>query len=310
MYKKVVLWIVCAINVFGLIMLFFYEKNTSVFQLEKKNINDIEIRFSDEADSCALASFAVNRKHNAILLSFIMARGMREIGESDFTRRYEKNIGCILIGELLGEEEFRNAFPALMYNMKTQKYDNLSYYSCFDRCLLQGLMEHRIWNDKDTYATLSSMYGSEIANLAHKYLFLNEGEEYLAAVSFPDDVYRDAVCAAAEYVRRVAKYESENEAEELVQAICSYVLGSSFIMWCYGKELPFHEVLCEQMLDYAKDINDNILGEAMLFAGDGQVIILPPDKKADIPQTLREIIKFWRLRIEKSLTLKEYMQIQ
>ena len=307
MYKKVILWLLCAINIAGLIMVFFYEKNTSAFLLEKKNINDMEIRFSEDADSREFVSFVVNRKHNAILLQFILSRGMREIGGNDFTRKYEKNIGCILIGELLGAEEFRNAFPSLRYNLKLKKHDKLSYHSCFDRYLLQALVEHRIWDDKEIYVKLRTMYGSEIADLAYKYLFLKEIEERNAAVSFPDAVYRDAVCAAAEYVRRVAEYESENEAEKLVQTIYSYVLGTSFIMWGYNNKLPFHSVINERMLDYAKGINDAMLGEAMIFASDGQVIILPPDKKDDMPRTIREIIKIWRRRIEKSMTLQDYM---
>lgn len=237
-----------------------------------------------------------------------MSGSMREIGVNNFVHKHERDVGCILMGELLKNKEFSAAFPSLRYNIKREMEEKQSESEwCIDRALLDALLAHHIWQDNETYIELKSMYGSEISDMAYKNLFCNTVDEVIMPATFPDETYRNAVCVSIEYLRRVAECESENDAEEIVKRAYSYALGSSFLLWGYGKTSPFHEIINERMLDYAKELDDDQLAEALFFASDGQEIIFPNDKKGIISQDPEEIVNFWRQRIENSLTIHDFL---
>lgn len=308
MFKKLIILLFLVIGIERVITLCLSEDKKPILELEDKKFNDIKIRFGNIPNSLNFRNFVVNRKHNAVLLMFIMSGSMREIGVNNFVHKHERDVGCILMGELLKNKEFRAAFPSLRYNIKREMEEKQSGSEwCIDRALLDALLAHHIWQDNETYIKLKSMYGSEISDMAYKNLFCNTVDEVIMPATFPDETYRNAVCVSIEYLRRVAECESENDAEEIVKRAYSYALGSSFLLWGYGKTSPFHEIINERMLDYAKELDDDQLAEALFFASDGQEIIFPNDKKGIISQDPEEIVNFWRQRIENSLTIHDFL---
>ena len=124
MFKKLIILLFLVIGIERVITLCLSEDKKPILELEDKKFNDIKIRFANIPNSLNFRNFVVNRKHNAVLLMFIMSGSMREIGVNNFVHKHERDVGCILMGELLKNKEFSAAFPSLRYNIKREMEEN------------------------------------------------------------------------------------------------------------------------------------------------------------------------------------------
>ena len=279
--------------------------NISFSFLNRKEIdyNDIEIRFVNYNEDKAFHL----RQHNIEQLGTIV------YGLHCLPPRYSQKLGCILIGELLKHEEMRRKISALKFNLLHINGNN----SAQDIILRVLLDCEEIWKETSTYVLLEQMYGDKIAEIAKQTLYENKMEEKIIETYFPDNIYKNALYESSEYIRRIAYYDDNDEAQSIAKDIINEVYSFGLIkllkIMAYKKESPYHVGLNARILDFGKEADEKKLKKYLssiyhyCSESNKYIIMLPEEKKEKLPHSAEKLMIFWKQKIDCSYTFSELM---